>query len=184
MLLEPYHPFEVSILDNIPEGKKSIAINNGKIINFYNPLNFRNVKLDSNGKLLPELPYDIKKIPLENENKYIEETSFAIEDANAWRIHILLCCSFNPPKKWIPGYSYIPMIDNAWLLFQVYSDREFTYKYKLFGDTKNPKDTNIKLDIYNANASFIGTEDSIERQEEEEADIDKEEEEEVEVELT
>jgi len=28
MLLEPYHPFEVSILEDTPEGKQSIAINN------------------------------------------------------------------------------------------------------------------------------------------------------------
>jgi len=172
MLLEPYHPFEVAILENTPEDKQSIAVNTGKVINFYNPLNFRNVKCNSNGSFLPEIPYDIKKIPLENENKYIEETSFIIEDSEIWKIHIFLCCSFNPPKKWVPGYSYIPMIDNAWLLLKMYSDINLKYKYKIYGDTKNPKESNIKAGVYNANAAFTGTQQQIEDQEADEEDKD------------
>ena len=72
MELEPNHPFEVLILEDIPsDGNKSFAINSGKIINFHNPLNYRNVKCDSGGVFLPNLPYSIKN-PDTNEDEEIE----------------------------------------------------------------------------------------------------------------
>lgn len=151
MELEPNHPFEVLILEDTPsDGNKSFAINSGKIINFHNPLNYRNVKCDSGGAFLPILPYSIKNPDTNEEEESIIETSFSI-DSQDIKIEIYLFCSFKPPERWVSGPHYIPMIDESWIVLKTYSDPNDSTKFALKGKIKNPSEDNIKLHYYDIN---------------------------------
>lgn len=151
MELEPNHPFEVLILQDTPsEGVTSFAINSGKIFNFYNPLNYRNVQCNSNGPPLPSLPYSIKNSTREEQEESIFQTSFVI-DSTTFRIEIFLFCCFKPPENWVAGPSYIPMIDKTWVVFKNYSDPDDKSKFTIKGNVRNLTESNIKLNYYDAN---------------------------------
>ena len=148
MQLEPNHPFEVLILEETPaEGQTSFAVNTGKIFNFYNPLNYRNVLCDSDGPPLPSLPYSIKQSTPDEQEQSIPDTSFII-DNQSFRIEIYLFCSFKPPENWVAGPSYIPMIEKAWIVCKNYSDPNDISKFTIKGNVRNPSEDNIKFEYY------------------------------------
>lgn len=148
MQLEPNHPFEVLIFNGLsPGGQKTFSINSGKIINFYNPLNYRYVQCDSEGPFLPSLPYPIKRTTGNQNQPSVLGTSFIIND-DVFKIDIFLFCSFKPPENWVAGPSYIPMIDKAWIVYRTFSDLENLNKYTVNGSVLNPSENNIKLLAY------------------------------------
>ena len=50
-----YHPFKTEVFKI--NNSDIFAINSGKVFNFYNPLNYRNVTCDIYGKPLPKLDF-------------------------------------------------------------------------------------------------------------------------------
>ena len=155
-----YHPFEVIIskgLEN-PENLR-FSVNSGKVFNFYNPLNYRKVKYDALGLFLPDLPYKALKTEIKPEEAW-QNTSF--EFKQAYKINIYLLCSFNPPTKWVSGPSYIPMIDNAWIICKYFLDESDNSIFEIKGQTKNQSDTNIKFESFDYNLqNYQGEEPNI-----------------------
>lgn len=129
-----YHPFETVILKGLRDNVniESFAVNSGKVFNFYNPLNFRNVKCDLGGKSLPKLPFPV--IPNEKNSPY--KTVFDIGE-DYYKIDIYLFCNFYPPLKWVPGPTFIPFINEAWIVSKVYLDETDPKIFKIIGSTKN-----------------------------------------------
>lgn len=129
-----YHPFETVILKGLRDNVniESFAVNSGKVFNFYNPLNFRNVKCNLGGKSLPKLPFPV--IPNEKNSPY--KTVFDIGE-DYYKIDIYLFCNFYPPLKWVPGPTFIPFINEAWIVSKVYLDETDPKIFKIIGSTKN-----------------------------------------------
>jgi len=148
-----YHPFEVIILKGLQnEDSLNFAVNAGKVFNFYNPLNYRKAKYDALGVFLPNLPYKVVResiIPSESwQNTSFE---FSFEGQNAYKINIYLMCSFNPPSKWVSGTSYIPMIDNVWIICKYFFDENDSKIFAIKGQTKNQSSSNIKFEAFDFN---------------------------------
>jgi len=136
MNFQVYHPFQTVILKGLRENIniESFAVNSGKVFNFYNPLNFRNVKSNLGGKPLPKLPFSIVKGS--TDFQFINETVFDIGE-DYYKIDIYLFCNFHPPSKWVPGPTFIPFVNEAWIVSKVYLDEEDPKIFKIIGSTKN-----------------------------------------------
>lgn len=143
-----YHPFKTEVFKI--NNSDIFAINSGKVFNFYNPLNYRNVTCDVYGKPLPKLDFFLNEERKSERNGTIKETSFILKP-NYFKVNIHLLASFNPPEKWIPGPSYIPFVDKAWIACKVYLDEEDISKFEILGNTKNLSDSNIKFESFNVN---------------------------------
>jgi hypothetical protein len=144
-----FHPFEVTILQGLENPESlNFAVNIGKVFNFYNPLNYRKVKYDATGVLLPNLPYSLVPSTESPDNTSFE---FSFEEQQAYKINIYLLCSFNPPSGWVSGPSYIPMIDNAWIICKYFFDEQDSSLFAIKGQTKNQSDTNIKFESFDYN---------------------------------
>lgn len=144
-----YHPFETVILKGLRDNVniESFAVNSGKVFNFYNPLNFRNVKCDLGGKSLPKLPFPV--IPNEKNSPY--KTVFDIGE-DYYKIDIYLFCNFYPPLKWVPGPTFIPFVNEAWIVSKVYLDETDPKIFKIIGSTKNSNTPEvIKYESFNIN---------------------------------
>jgi hypothetical protein len=160
-----YHPFQV-ILNTQGSTLKSFNVNAGKIFNFYNPLNYRNVLCDINKLPLPTLPYSLSSedVVLESnktisKTKFITDTSFIAQPQ--WdKIIIYLFASFFPPEKWVSGSSYIPFIDKAWIVYNYYTTLNENFSFTTVGETKNPDKKNIKFEVFDIN-NFNLQEDSL-----------------------
>jgi len=151
MNFEIYHPFETVILKGLRENIniESFAVNSGKVFNFYNPLNFRNVKSNLGGKPLPKLPFSIVKGS--TDFQFINETVFDIGE-DYYKIDIYLFCNFYPPSKWVPGPTFIPFINEAWIVSKVYLDEQDPKILKIIGSTKNSNTPGvIKYESFNIN---------------------------------
>jgi hypothetical protein len=114
MKTEIYHPFEVDVLPILNEGIESLyfSVNSGKVFNFYNPLNYRMATCDRDGPELPKLPFSLR-----SDFNSIKDKIFPIE-GGASKIYVYLFCSFLPPNNWVPGPSFIPFIDKAWIVYK------------------------------------------------------------------
>ena len=136
MNFKVYHPFETIILKGLRENIniESFVVNSGNVFNFYNPLNFRNVKSNLTGKPLPKLPFSIVKGSKDLE--LINETVFDIAE-DYYKIDIYLFCNFYPPSKWVPGPTFIPFVNEAWIVSKVYLDEADPKIFKIIGSTKN-----------------------------------------------
>ena len=145
MSIEIYHPFEVAILPGLTAvDSLHFSVNSAKVFNFYNPLNYRNVKCDRNGSTLPSLPFSLKE-----SSSVVESKIFPIE--SSWsKIYIYLFCSFLPPKNWSPSTSFIPFIDNAWIVYK--SQDGF-----IGGKTKNEKPSHIKYQTFRSGLTVPST---------------------------
>jgi hypothetical protein len=152
MKVEVCHPFEVTVLPilNVDTESLYFTVNAGKVFNFFNPLNYRNVTCDRDGPVLPKLPFSLKSNFGDIENKI-----FLIKEG--WtKVYIYLFCSFLPPTNWVPGPSFIPLIDKAWIVYKSNSPEvvgettnrgEFNIKYQTYknGATEAPAETNSNL---------------------------------------
>lgn len=151
MNFEIYHPFETVILKGLKNNvnTQSFAVNSGKVFNFYNPLNFRNVKSNLAGKPLPKLPFSIVKGSKDSE--FINEIIFDIAE-DYYKIDIYLFCNFYPPSKWVPGPTFIPFVNEAWIVSKVYLDEADPKIFKIIGSTKNSNTPEvIKYESFNIN---------------------------------
>jgi hypothetical protein len=151
-----YDPFQV-VLNKEGNNVTSFSINSGKIFNFYNPLNYRNVLCGLKKPALPELPYSISSnnVILEDGKsitkiKFIEETSFKI-NSSTMQIVIYLFACFLPPEKWVPGSSYIPFIDKSWVVCKFFNGLGEDSEFTIVGETKNPSPENIKFEVFDIN---------------------------------
>jgi hypothetical protein len=142
MNFEIYHPFETVILKGLRENidTESFVVNSGKVFNFYNPLNFRNVKSNLGGKPLPKLPFSIVKGS--TDFQFINETVFDIGE-DYYKIDIYLFCNFHPPSKWVPGPTFIPFVNEAWIVSKVYLDEADPKIFKIIGSTKNSNNPGV-----------------------------------------
>lgn len=137
MITETYHPFEILILKGLKDKDSlNLTINSGKIYNFYNPSNYRYVKYKRDGSFLPELPFNL------NSEIKSEEISLEILP-EYYAVAVYILASFLPPKKWVPARSFIPKIDEAWVVFKVYSSSNF-----VVGETYNKKSEHIKYQSF------------------------------------
>ena len=151
MNFEIYHPFETVILKGLKNNvnTQSFAVNSGKVFNFYNPLNFRNVKSNLAGKPLPKLPFSIVKGSKDSE--FINEIIFDIAE-DYYKIDIYLFCNFYPPSQWVPGPTFIPFVNEAWIVSKVYLDEADPKIFKIIGSTKNSNTPEvIKYESFNIN---------------------------------
>lgn len=148
MQSQDYYPFKTEIFKR--NNSDIFAINAGKVFNFYNPLNYRNVTCDVNGKPLPKLQFFLNEERKSERNGTIEETSFILKP-DYFKVNIHLLASFNPPDKWVPGPSYIPFLDKAWIACKAYLDEEDRSNFEILGNTKNLSDSNIKFESFNVN---------------------------------
>jgi len=143
MKTEIYHPFEVAIFPRLT-GPESLyfAVNSGKVFNFYNPLNYRNVTCDRDGPNLPRLPFKLTASTSSSSSVQAGTYPLIFPIESSWtKIYIYLFCSFLPPKNWVPGPSFIPFIDKAWI---VYKNNSGT----IIGETKNKEVAHIKYQTY------------------------------------
>lgn len=152
MQSQDYYPFKTEIFKR--KNSDIFAINSGKVFNFYNPLNYRNVTCDVYGKPLPKLQFFLNEERKSERNGTIEETSFILKP-NYFKVNIHLLASFNPPDKWVPGPSYIPFLDKVWIACKVYLDEEDQSKFEILGNTKNLSDSNIKLESFDVNSTIL-----------------------------
>jgi len=143
-----YHPFKTEVFKI--NNSDIFAINSGKVFNFYNPLNYRNVTCDIYGKPLPKLDSFLNEERKSERNGTIKETSFILKP-DYFKVNIHLLASFNPPDKWVPGPSYIPFLDKAWIACKAYLDEEDRSNFEVLGNTKNLNDSNIKFESFNVN---------------------------------
>jgi hypothetical protein len=140
MKIEVYHPFEVALLEGLSYVSTSSAslhfsVNSGKVFNFFNPLNYRHVTCYANGPPLPKLP-----LPITGDFESIQNQVFEINDS--WnKIYIYLYCSFLPPSKWVPGPSFIPIVDKAWIVYKVDNN-------DIYANTKNIDPSYIKYQTF------------------------------------
>jgi hypothetical protein len=142
MKVEVCHPFEVTVLPilNVDTESLYFTVNAGKVFNFFNPLNYRNVTCDRDGPVLPKLPFSLKSNFAD-----IKDQVFLIKEG--WtKIYIYLYCSFLPPSKWVPGPSFIPIVDKAWIVYKSNTS-------EIGGETKNKRESNIKYQTYKAGAT-------------------------------
>jgi hypothetical protein len=144
-----YHPFKTEVFKI--NNSDIFAINSGKVFNFYNPLNYRNVTCDIYGKPLPKLDFFLNEERKSERNGTIKETSFILK-SEYFKVNIYILASFNPPDKWVPGPSYIPFLDKAWIACKAYLDEEDRSNFEILGNTKNLSDSNIKLESFDLNA--------------------------------
>jgi hypothetical protein len=157
-----YHPFEI-VLNRDGDTITSFNVNSGKIFNFYNPLNYRNVLYDLKKLPLPDLPYSLSSnnVLLEDgssikKGKYIKDTSYKI-DSGAMQIIVYLFACFLPPEKWVPGSSYIPLIDKSWVVCKVLNGMEENSDFRIVGQIKNPSPENIKFEVFDINNFNLNT---------------------------
>jgi len=136
MKTEIYHPFEVDVLPILNEGIESLyfSVNSGKVFNFYNPLNYRMATCDRDGPELPRLPFS-----LTSDFNSIKDKIFPIE-GGASKIYVYLFCSFLPPNNWVPGPSFIPFIDKAWIVYKTGT--------VIKGQINNKQKTHIRYQTY------------------------------------
>jgi hypothetical protein len=144
-----YHPFKTEVFKI--NNSDIFAINSGKVFNFYNPLNYRNVTCDIYGKPLPKLDFFLNEERKSERNGTIKETSFILK-SEYFKVNIYILASFNPPDKWVPGPSYIPFLDKACIACKAYLDEEDRSNFEILGNTKNLSDSNIKLESFDLNA--------------------------------
>lgn len=78
-------------------------VNGGKIVNYFNPINYQKIRRDRDDNFL-----NIITDTLESEDVF----SFS----GLKKVEIYLMCSFKAPKYWIPGPRFCPIIDNAWIV--------------------------------------------------------------------
>jgi hypothetical protein len=137
MKTEIYHPFEVDILPIFKGDSESLylSVNSGKVFNFYNPLNYRMVTCDRDGPELPNLPFSLR-----SDFESIKDQLFLVGESIT-KIYVYLYCSFLPPNNWVPGPSFIPFIDKAWV---VYKTNTGTIK----GEIKNKENAHIRYQTY------------------------------------
>ena len=137
MKTEIYHPFEVDVLPILNDGVEFLyfSVNSGKVFNFYNPLNYRMATCDRDGPELPKLPFSLR-----SDFASIKDKIFLIEEGVS-KIYVYLFCSFLPPKNWVPGPSFIPFIDKAWIVYK-------TSNGQIKGNTKNELASHIKYQTF------------------------------------
>jgi hypothetical protein len=157
-----YHPFQV-VLNIQNDSLISFNVNSGKIFNFYNPLNYRDVLCDINKLPLPKLPYSLSSedVVLESnktisKTKFITDTSFPVKGGTQ-KIIIYLFASFLAPEKWVSGSSYIPFIDKSWIVCNFYGDLDENSSFTTLGQTKNPDVKNIKFEVFDINEFNLQT---------------------------
>jgi hypothetical protein len=143
-----YHPFRTEIFKK--DESDIFSVNSGKVFNFYNPLNYRNVRCKINGKPLPELQYYLSEDRKDERDGTIGQTSFILKP-EYFKVNIHLFASFVPPEQWVPGPSYIPFLDNAWIACKVYLDDEDKSKFEVIGKVTNSKESNIELESFDVN---------------------------------
>lgn len=114
-------------------------VNYGRVYNFYNPLNFSETKINQNSIVLDDIPLRTKE--------KVEQLCVPIAD-NIKRVAVYLMASFLPPKEWVPGAYFIPIIDESWLLFRLYESEEDQDQFILIGETKNSKHEHIKYEYW------------------------------------
>ena len=85
MQSQDYYPFKTEIFKR--NNSDIFAINSGKVFNFYNPLNYRNVTCDVFGKPLPKLQFFLNEERKSERNGTIEETSFILKP-NYFKVNI------------------------------------------------------------------------------------------------
>jgi hypothetical protein len=150
-----YHPFKTEVFKI--NNSDIFAINSGKVFNFYNPLNYRNVTCDIYGKPLPKLDFFLNEERKSERNGTIKETSFILKP-DYFKVNVHLFASFNPPEKWVPGPSFIPLLDKVWIACKAYLDEEDNSKFEILGNTKNLSESNIKLESFDVNSNFDSSE--------------------------
>lgn len=154
--IEREHPFQIKIINvnNTPK----IVINKGFVYNYYNPLNFRNVKWNRDSSFLPSTPLPLDNDSITAESIVLSEYGIDIpSDKNA--VNIYLLCSFLPPQKWVPSSFYIPVVDNAWILCVFVNDSKdeegnsvSNYgNIVIKGETQNSSARHIKYECHDVN---------------------------------
>lgn len=106
-------------------------VNAGKVINYFNPVNYRDVRVDRDSIVLPNISRNIEM-----------EAAFGIQP-DIIKIEIFLFASFSPPLFWVPGNAYVPKINNAWIVRR----EQFTdFSYQTLGTINNKSSLDIRFE--------------------------------------
>lgn len=125
------HPFKIYITNN------TVFVNAGQVYCYYNPLNFKFVRLNYNKPVLKKMPFSLNEEAVGIE---IPEDMIAI--------NVNLFASLLPPKKWVPANFYIPVIDRAWIVLTCFKEDKEDGSSVIIGQTKNLRKDNIKYEIF------------------------------------
>lgn len=118
-------PFKIIVSED------TYIINGGKVINFYNSINYRNVKRHRDELELPQI------------DRFLDSSSIFYFGIDVVEVNIYLMASFKAPQYWVPGHVFSPIIDNAWIV-RVETDSEGNSI--VYGEIENNQGYHIRYD--------------------------------------